>query len=155
MAGDHVASAADVSLEEFKNKLRGPVLDATHPDYEIARRVWNGNIDRKPLLIARCTGVADVVEAVRFARASGLLVALRGGGHNAAGYATCDGGLVIDLTPMKGIRVDPIGQTVHAQGGVTWAELDRETQMFSLATTGGSVSNTGIAGLTLGGGIGG
>ena len=119
-----------------------------------ARRVWNGNIDRRPALIARCTGVADVQRAVEFARLHGLRVSVRGGGHSAPGYGTNDGGLVIDMSPMKGIRVDPQSRTVRAEGGVLWRELDRETQVFGLATTGGTVSNTGIAGLTLGGGLG-
>jgi hypothetical protein len=111
-------------------------------------------IDKRPALIARCTGVADVRQAVAFARAHQLLVAVRGGSHNVAGYATCDGGLVIDLSPMKGIWVDPVRRRVRAQGGVLWGELDRETQAFGLATTGGTDPTTGIAGLTLGGGVG-
>jgi FAD/FMN-containing dehydrogenase len=122
--------------------------------YDAARLVWNGLIDKYPALIARPTGVADVVAAVNFARARGLEVAVRGGGHNVAGTAVCDDGLVIDLSGMKGIRVDPAARTVRAEAGVTWGELDRETQLFGLATPGGEVSVTGIAGLTLGGGIG-
>ena len=105
-------------------------------------------------MIARCTGIADVQAAVNFARNHGLRVSVRGGGHSAPGYGTNDGGLVIDMSPMKGIRVDPHSRTVRAEGGVLWRELDRETQVFGLATTGGTVSNTGIAGLTLGGGLG-
>lgn len=116
--------------------------------------MWNGNIDRRPALIARCAGVADVLEAVRFARDHGLLVAIRGGGHNAAGYGTCEGGLIIDQRPMKGMQVDPGARTARAQSGLLWREFDRETQAFGLATTGGTVSNTGVAGLTLGGGLG-
>jgi FAD/FMN-containing dehydrogenase len=116
--------------------------------------VWNGNVDRRPALIARCSGVADVLEAVRFARDHDTLVAIRGGGHNAAGYGTCDGGLVIDLSPMKGMLVDPDARTARAQAGLLWREFDRETQAFGLATTGGTVSNTGVVGLTLGGGLG-
>src|SRR5271169_96277 len=139
---------------DLKNHFRGPLLTATNDGYELSRRVWNGNIDRRPALIARCTGVKDVMEAVKFARGTNQLVAVRGGAHNVAGHATCDGGIVIDLSLMKGIQVDPAKRTVSAQGGVTWAEFDRETQAFGLATTGGSISNTGIAGLTLGGGIG-
>lgn len=134
--------------------FRGQVLRPGDEGYEAARQVWNGNIDRRPALIARCSGVADVLAAVNYARDNGLLVAVRGGGHNAAGYATCDGGIVIDLTPMKGIRVDPHNRTARAEAGVLWVEFDRETQAFGLATTGGTVSNTGIAGLTLGGGEG-
>jgi FAD/FMN-containing dehydrogenase len=138
----------------FQTRLCGALLSPGADGYDEARKVWNGNIDRRPALIARCTGVADVIEAVTFARTNHLLVAVRGGGHNAAGYATCDGGIVIDLTPMKGMHVDPRSRTAHAQAGLTWAEFDRETQVFGLATTGGTVSNTGIAGLTLGGGEG-
>jgi FAD/FMN-containing dehydrogenase len=134
--------------------FRGALIRPAGAEYERARRVWNGNIDRRPALIARCSGVADVIAAVNFGRDHGLLVAVRGGGHNAAGHGTCDGGIVIDLSPMKGIHVDPTRRTARAQGGVIWAELDRETQAFGLATPGGNVSNTGVAGLTLGGGIG-
>jgi FAD/FMN-containing dehydrogenase len=143
-----------VDLKEFRGGLRGALLAPGDAGYDAARRVWNGSIDRKPALIARCTGPADVVGAVKFARANNLLVSVRGGGHNVTGNAVCDGGLMIDLTPMKGIRVDPVARTVRAQGGVTWGELDHETQAFGLATTGGQVSTTGIAGLTLGGGLG-
>ena len=132
----------------------GELLRAADDGYDAARRVWNGNIDRRPAIIARCGGVADVQRALAFAVERDLLVAVRGGGHSAPGYGTNDGGLVIDLSPMKGIRVDPTGRTAMAQGGVLWRELDRETQAFGLATTGGTVSNTGIAGLTLGGGLG-
>ena len=142
------------ALDSFRSRLRGPLLLPTDDEYEHARGVWNGNIDRRPGLIARCTGVADVIAAVNFARENKLLVAVRGGGHNAAGHATCDDGIVIDLSGMKGVRVDPASRTARAEPGLTWAEFDRETQAFGLATTGGTVSNTGIAGLTLGGGIG-
>ena len=142
------------SIDDFKAGLRGALLCPDDVGYEEARKVWNGMIDRHPAMIVRCTGVADVLTAVRFARAHNLLVAVRGGGHNVAGHATCDGGLVIDLSPMKGIWVDPARRTVRAQSGVTWGELDRETQVFGLATTGGTDPTTGIAGLTLGGGLG-
>jgi len=125
-----------------------------HPGYENARHVWNGNVDRRPALIARCSGVADVRQAVIFARTHGLRLSVRDGGHSAPGYGTNDGGLVIDLSAMKGIRVDPTARTASVQGGVIWRELDRETQAFGLATTGGTVSNTGVVGLTLGGGLG-
>jgi len=111
-------------------------------------------IDRRPALVARCRGVADVIACVQFAGRHELLVAVRGGGHNVAGFATCDGGLVIDLSEMKGIRVDPRNGSARAGGGATWADLDRETQAFGLAAPGGIVSTTGIAGLTLGGGQG-
>jgi FAD/FMN-containing dehydrogenase len=122
--------------------------------YEEARRVHNGLVNKHPALIAQCGNAADVADAVRLARRTGLEVAVRGGGHNVAGYATIDGGLMIDLAPMKGIHVDPEHRRVRAQGGVTWAELNRETQRYGLAVTGGVVSSTGIAGLTLGGGLG-
>lgn len=149
------ASILDLaSVDRFQASLRGRVIRPGDDRYDEARKVWNGNIDRHPGLIAPCTGVADVLVAVSFARDNDLLVAVRGGGHNVAGHATCDGGLVIDLTPMKGIQVDPMNRSARVQGGVTWAELDRETQAFGLATTGGTVSNTGVAGLTLGGGVG-
>jgi FAD/FMN-containing dehydrogenase len=130
------------------------LIGREHTNYEVARRVWNGNIDRRPALIARCTGVADVQSVVNFSRVHGVRISVRGGGHSAPGYGTNDGGLVIDLSAMKGIRVDPHARTARAEGGVLWRELDRETQVFGLATTGGTVSNTGIAGLTLGGGLG-
>jgi FAD/FMN-containing dehydrogenase len=141
-------------LEGLRQVFRGELIQSGHAGYESARRVWNGNIDRRPALIARCTGVADVQRAVEFAQQHSLRVSVRGGGHSAPGYGTNDGGLVIDMSPMKGIRVDPQRRTVRAEGGVLWRELDRETQVFGLATTGGTVSNTGIAGLTLGGGLG-
>jgi FAD/FMN-containing dehydrogenase len=124
------------------------------PAYETARKIWNAMIDKHPALIVRCAGVADVITAVQFARTHNLLVAVRGGGHNVSGNAVCDGGLVIDLSLMKDIRVDPVQRTARAEAGLTWGEFDRETQVFGLATTGGAISTTGIAGLTLGGGWG-
>jgi FAD/FMN-containing dehydrogenase len=142
------------TTSELATRLRGELLRPEEPAYDQARRVWNGMIDRRPALIARCTGVADVIEAVNFARRHDLLVAVRGGSHNVAGTAVCDGGLMIDLSGMKGIHVDPQARAARAQPGVLWGELDRETQVFSLATPGGFVSTTGIAGLTLGGGFG-
>jgi FAD/FMN-containing dehydrogenase len=145
---------AGAAIEEFKKSMRGLVLCADDDGYNEARQVWNGLIDRRPALIACCTGVADVRDAVDFARTHDLLVSVRGGGHNVAGSAVCDGGLMIDLSPMKGIHVDPKRHTARAQGGVTWGDLDRETQAFGLVTPGGVVSTTGIAGLTLGGGLG-
>jgi FAD/FMN-containing dehydrogenase len=154
MSGRSVTALDDTTIGAFKGSLRGELLQPGDAAYEGARKVWNGMVDRHPALIVRCAGVADVIEAVRFGRAHNLLVAVRGGGHNVAGNAVCDGGMVIDLSPMKGIRVDPQRRVVRAQGGVTWGELDRETQAFGLATTGGEVSSTGIAGLTLGGGLG-
>jgi FAD/FMN-containing dehydrogenase len=139
---------------EFRTRVRGDVLEMADVGYDEARKVWNGMIDKRPAVIARCAGVADVIEAVNFARTNDLLVAIRGGSHSAAGLAVCDDGLVIDLTRMKGARVDPVARTVQAQAGLLWADLDRETQAFGLATTGGTVSNTGVSGLTLGGGLG-
>ncbi len=144
----------EAAVTAFRASMRGTVLGPEDTSYEIHRRVWNRMIDKHPRLIARCAGVADVLAALQFARDQHLLVAVRGGGHNVAGNATCDDGLVIDLSPMKGVRVDPVHRTVQAQAGLTWGELDRETQAFGLATPGGLISTTGIAGLTLGGGIG-
>ena len=142
------------TVEELKSRLRGPLLRDGDGGYEQARMVWNGNIDRGPALIARCAGVADVIDAVNFARANNRLVAVRGGAHSAAGHGTCDGGIVIDLSQMRGLRVDPENRTAQAQAGVLWGDLDRDAEAFGLGTTGGVVSNTGIAGLTLGGGLG-
>jgi len=144
----------DGVVEEFRAQFGGEILTAADEGYDIHRKVWNAMIDKHPGLIARCHGVADVITAVQFARDHALLVAVRGGGHNVAGNAVCDGGLVIDLSPMKGIQVDSAARTVRTEAGATWSEFDRETQAFGLATTGGLVSSTGIAGLTLGGGIG-
>jgi FAD/FMN-containing dehydrogenase len=147
-----VARATD--LEHLRSSIGGPVIGPGDEGYDEARSIWNGAIDRRPACIARCTGVADVVVAVHFARERGLDVAVRSGGHGVGGHALCDGGLVIDLSSMNGIRVDPAARTARAEAGVLWGELDRETQLFGLATVGGIVTHTGIAGLTLGGGIG-
>ena len=144
----------DKTVNDAASRFSGQLLQVTDSEYDEARKVHNGLIDKRPLLIARCRGVADVVDAVKLARALKLEVAVRGGGHNVAGRATIDGGLMIDLMPMKGIHVDPQARTARAQGGVTWAEFNRETQVHGLAVTGGVVSSTGIAGLTLGGGLG-
>jgi FAD/FMN-containing dehydrogenase len=141
-------------VEALRATLRGEVIDRSHPSYNNVRRVWNGLIDRFPAVIARCTGTADVVEAVRIAREYRPLVSIRGGGHQVAGSAVCDDGLVIDLSEMRAVHVDPVARTVRAQAGATWAEVDRETQLFGLVTPGGEVSPTGIAGFTLGGGLG-
>ena len=148
-----VPSVADAAAE-LANTFTGQLLKPTDGGYDEARRVHNGLIDKRPALIARCRGVADVADAVKLTRKLGLEVAVRGGGHNVAGRATIDGGLMIDLSPMKGIHVDSKNRTVRAQGGVTWGELNRETQLHGLAVTGGVVSSTGVAGLTLGGGLG-
>ena len=142
------------TVEQVRTKLRGGHLLPGDEGYDAARKIYNAMIDNRPGIIARCAGVADVVDAVNFARNNGLLVSVRGGGHNVSGNAVCDGGLMIDLSPMKGVRVDLDSKTARAEPGVTWAEFDRETQAFGLATTGGLVSTTGIAGLTLGGGLG-
>jgi FAD/FMN-containing dehydrogenase len=149
---DQTVDAA--KIQKFAAGLRGNVILPETIAYEAARCVHNAMIDKRPALIVRCAGVSDVVNAVNFARENELLVAVRGGGHNVAGTAVCDGGIVIDLSPLKGIRVHPARRTVRAEAGVTWGELDHETQAFGLATTGGAVSTTGIAGLTLGGGLG-
>jgi FAD/FMN-containing dehydrogenase len=142
------------AARELAGTFSGQLLQPGDAGYEEARRVHNGLVDKRPALIARCRGVADVVDAVKLGRELGLEVAVRGGGHNVAGRATVDNGLMIDLALMKGIHVDPNPKTVRAQGGVTWGELNRETQLHGLAVTGGVVSTTGIAGLTLGGGLG-
>ncbi len=134
--------------------FRGRLIDAEHADYATARALWNGAIDRRPRLIARCIGAADVVAAVRFARDHDLQIAIRGGGHNVAGTAVCDDGIVIDLSAMRAVRVDPAERRAWVQGGALWGDVDHETQVHGLATTGGIVSHTGVAGLTLGGGIG-
>jgi FAD/FMN-containing dehydrogenase len=134
--------------------LRGQLVAPDSPDYDLARRVWNGSIDRRPSLIIRCAGVADVLAAVRYARTSALPVAVRSGGHSFPGLSVADNALVIDLSPMKGVRVDPETRLARVQAGVLLGELDRETQAFGLAVPSGIVTHTGVAGLTLGGGIG-
>jgi FAD/FMN-containing dehydrogenase len=133
--------------------LRGDVITPEHPGYDAARRVWNGMIDRRPALIARCADADDVASAVRFAIEHDLPLAVRGGGHNVAGTAVCDDGLVVDLSPMRAVRVDDSKRTVHVQGGATWADVDRVTAPLGLATTGGVVSETGVTGLALSGGV--
>ena len=158
--GTHLSTSdADVKLDEaalreLGEAFRGQLVQPADSSYDEHRKVWNGSIDRSPALIARCAGVADVIAAVGFARNTELPLAVRSGGHSFPGLSVCDGGVVIDLGPMKGIRVDPEARTARAQAGVLWGELDRETQAFGLATTGGIVTHTGVAGLTLGGGIG-
>jgi FAD/FMN-containing dehydrogenase len=144
----------ETNIKKFKAQLRGELIQRVDPHYEQARRVFNGMIDNQPALIVRCAGVADVIAAVHFARETDIPVSIRGGGHGVVGNAVCDNGLVIDLSGMKSIRVDPKKRTARAEGGVTWGDFDYETQAFGLATTGGIVPSTGIAGLTLGGGIG-
>jgi FAD/FMN-containing dehydrogenase len=144
----------DAAVRSFEGAFAGELIAPGHARYGPARRVWNGMVDRRPALIARCAGEDDVVAAVRFAREHGLPVAVRGGGHNVAGNAVCDGGVVIDLSAQKGIHVDPAQRTARAQPGVLLGELDRATQASGLATPTGNVSMTGLAGLTLGGGLG-
>ncbi|WP_265111221.1 FAD-binding oxidoreductase [Halosolutus halophilus] len=144
----------DEQIERFRAGVRGDVIRPVDAAYDDARAVWNGMIDKYPGLIVRCRGAADVIRAVEFARQNDLRVAVRGGGHNVAGTAVCDDGLVIDLSEMTGVRVDPDERTAWVQGGATWADVDHETQAFGLATPGGVVSDTGVAGLTLGGGLG-
>jgi FAD/FMN-containing dehydrogenase len=148
------ASLDDETVDAFRSRLRGQFLQQGEPDYDAARQVWNAMVDRRPALIARCAGAADVVTAVRFAREQGLAISVKGGGHSVAGKAVCDDGLMIDLSHMDGIRVDSVRRTARAEGGVTWGAFDRETQAFGLATTGGIVPTTGVGGLTLGGGLG-
>jgi FAD/FMN-containing dehydrogenase len=148
-----IASVASTAAE-LATTFGGQLLKPSDVGYDDARKVHNGLVDKRPALIARCRGVADVVDAVDLTSRLGLEVAVRGGGHNVAGRATIDGGVMIDLSPMRGIHVDPKSRTVRAQGGATWGELNRETQLHGLAVTGGVVSTTGIAGLTLGGGLG-
>ena len=141
-------------FDAFRASFSGRVLRPGDDTYEDARRVHNGLIDRRPALIARCQNAADVADAVRYARSAGLEICVRGGGHNVAGSAVIDDALMIDLSPMRGIYVDRAARTVRAQGGVIWRELNREAAVHGLAVTGGAVSTTGIAGYTLGGGLG-
>ncbi len=141
-------------IEEFRAGMRGTLIGPDDETYDEARRVYNAMIDRRPALIAQAANVADVIHAVRFARRHHLRLAVRGGGHNVAGFGTCDGGLVVDLGRMRGIRVDPEARTMRAEGGCTWGDVNHAAHAFGLATTGGLISTTGIGGLTLGGGIG-
>jgi FAD/FMN-containing dehydrogenase len=155
MAAQATQAALDQeTVRGFTEGIRGAVLLPEDPSYDDARAIWNGLIDRRPALIVQCTGAADVVDAVNFAREQNLLLSIKGGGHNVAGNAMNDGGLVIDLSQMRGVHVDPSTQTVRAQGGALLGDLDRETQLFGLAVPVGVVSETGVAGLTLHGGVG-
>ena len=142
------------AVEDFKVSLRGQLILPGGDGYNEARKTYNAMIDKRPGLIVRCAGVADVINSVNFARANDLPLAVRGGGHNIAGKSVCDGGIVIDLSSMSSVRVDPVNHRARAESGTTWGQLDCETQAFGLATTGGVVTTTGIAGLTLGGGLG-
>ena len=147
-------SLTDAAIQQFIASIRGGVIRPEDSNYDEARAVYNAMIDRRPALIARCEDAGDVITAVNFARENGLLLAVRGGGHNGPGLGTCDDGLVIDLSPMKGVRVDPVGRTARVAGGSTWGEVDHATHAFGLATPSGIISTTGVGGLTLGGGIG-
>lgn len=153
LSGDPTVIPAS-EVRDFAASLRGRLISAVDPDYDRARRIWNKMIDRRPALIACCTGAADVAEAVRFAREQNLLVAVRGGGHSFPGYSTCNGGLVIDLSLLHGVRVDPVSKTAQVSGGAWIGDLDWESQHYGLATPMGKASNTGVGGLTLGGGYG-
>jgi hypothetical protein len=148
------STVSEDRIQQFRTALRGELIRPGEQGYEDARKIWNASVDRRPGMVARCLGVANVIAAVHFGRENELLVAVRGGGHNVGGRALCDGGLVIDLSRMKGIHVDPANRTVRVQGGATLGDVDRETHVFGLAVPAGIVSKKGIAGLTLGGGVG-
>ncbi len=154
MAGPGIKAPDNKEILEFKNTLRGDLIGQADPAYNEARKVYNAMIDKRPLLIAECADTADVILSVNFARKHDMLVAVRGGSHNVAGFSVCDGGIVIDLSKMKGIHVDPERKTARVEGGATWGDLDHATHAFGLAAPGGIISTTGIGGLTLGGGIG-
>lgn len=145
---------SEKTIEQFKANLRGELIQRSDERYEEARKLYNGMIDKRPLLIARCVDVADVITAVNFGRDEGLLIAIRGGGHNGPGLGSCDDGLVIDLSMMKSVRVDPATQRVRVDPGCTSDDVDHATHTFGLAVPFGIVSTTGVAGLTLGGGTG-
>ena len=153
LSGDY-AVISEAAVEDFRGSLHGESLRPGDEGYDTARRIWNAMIDKRPALIARCSGTADVINSVNFAREHGLLISVRGGGHNFPGNSVCNDGLMIDLSRMTGVRVDPAAKTVRAQGGTKWGAFDHETQAFGLAAPGGTDLDTGIAGLTLGGGIG-
>src|SRR6188508_3490374 len=142
------------TMDAFRTRLRGPLLLPSDTGYEESRTVWNGMIDRRPAAVVRCLGTADVTACVQFAREHGLLLCIKGGGHNIAGLATADGALMLDLSLMRGVWVEPREQIAHAQGGCLLGDVDRETQLHGLAAVLGFISQTGIAGLTLGGGFG-
>ena len=148
------AAINEAAVNDFKTSLRGALLGPGDDGYDEARKIWNAMIDKRPALIAQCSGAADVINSVNFARDNNILISVRGGGHNFPGNCVCNDGLMIDLSKMTGIRVDPAERTVRAQGGTKWRAFDHETQAFGLATPGGTDYDTGIGGLTLGGGIG-
>src|SRR5690348_4209222 len=147
-------AGANVSATSLEGSFRCPVLRRGDDGYEAARQIWNGMVDKKPALIVRCISETDVRAAVKLARSEGMLLSVRGGGHGVAGTAVCEGGLMVDMSLMKDVRVDPAAREVVAGAGVLWGEFDRAAEAHGLATTGGQVSHTGIAGLTLGGGLG-
>ena len=144
----------DAVVAELRESLRGELLYPSDAGYNEARSIWNAMFDKRPALIVRCAGVSDIISSVNFARTNSIPVAVRGGGHNVAGSGACDGGFMLDMSRLKSVRVDPVNRTARAEPGLTWGEFDRETQAFGLATTGGICSETGIAGVTLGGGFG-
>src|SRR3954447_19197616 len=146
--------ATSVTFDQVAPTFSGRLLQPADAGYDEARRVHNGLIDKRPAIIARCHGTADIADAVKLARSMSLEIAVRGGGHNVGGRGTVEGGLMIDLAPMKGLHVDVKARTARSQGGATWREFNRATQLHGLATTGGAISTTGVAGLTLGGGLG-
>ncbi len=154
MSAGATATVDASALAELRASFAGALIAPGHPGYEAGRMIWNGSIDRRPALIARCAGAADVATAIRFARRTGLPLAVRSGGHSYPGHSVCDDGVVIDLGSMTAVRVDPEARTARVQAGALWGDVDRATQAFGLATTGGIVSHTGVAGLTLGGGLG-
>ena len=153
LSGDYT-TITETEVEDFRSSLYGVSLLNGDEGYDDARQVWNAMVDKRPALIARCSGTADVINSVNFARQNNLLISVRGGGHNFPGNSVCNDGLMIDLSCMTGVRVDPDAKTVRAQGGTKWGAFDHETQAFGLAAPGGTDIDTGIAGLTLGGGIG-
>ena len=150
----HPAPAPSGAFDALLSSVRGPIVRPEDPAYNDIRKIHNGMIDHKPALIVRCMGAADVLQCVRVAREHRLLVSIRGGGHSVGGFSVCDGGLMIDLSESRGVRVDPVSRTARAQGGATWGDFDHETHAYGLATTGGIMRTTGIAGLTLAGGQG-
>ncbi|MGE0725250.1 MAG: FAD-binding oxidoreductase [Alphaproteobacteria bacterium] len=154
MSGRSRPLEAGAALPVLRAAVVGAVFASGDAGYDEARSVWNAMIDRRPLAIVRCRGVADVLRAVGFARDHGLPVSIRGGGHNVAGHAVGDGGVMVDLSAMRGVQVDPARRIARVEGGATWGDVDRETQVFGLATPGGLISETGVAGLTLSGGMG-
>jgi FAD/FMN-containing dehydrogenase len=143
-----------MNVEQLRSRFRGEIIQPGNSTYESARKVYNAMIDKRPAVIARCVDVADIIAAVEFGRENQMLTAIRGGGHNGGGLGTCDGGLVIDLSRMKGVRVDPAARTARVEAGCVWGDVDHATHAFGMATPSGFISTTGVAGLTLGGGIG-